>query len=207
MSFLISYPSISSHYVNFFLNELWQIVIDHFSQTKQGMFRPPNDDTFSSVLTFDISGSESPPKESGWPQKHQDFISLLGSDGHPDQTAMVIAMVAESDLEQWSSSWSADADQPWCPCNRPLSLGGYCVHQIRLRFLCFLWIVVIHGPCCEGSFELPWMPFERSMRGQIRHHCQDYWPHSPACIRTILINDWYALDALCTMQQLTLYSW
>ena len=89
---------------------------------------------------------------------------------------------------------------PWCPCNRPLSLGGYCVHQIRLRFLCFLWIVVIHGPCCEGSFELPWMPFERSMLGQIRHHCQDYWPHSPACIRTILINDWYALCtyALCS---------
>ena len=112
MSFLISYPSISSHYVNFFLDESWQIVIDHFSQTKQGMFRPPNDDTFSSVLTSDISGSESPPKESGWPQKHQDFISLLGSDGHPDQTAMVIAMVAESDLEQWSSSWSAAAGQP-----------------------------------------------------------------------------------------------
>ena len=111
MSFLISYPYISSHYVNFFLDESWQIVIDHFSQTKQGMFRPPNDDTFSNVLTCDISGSESPPKESGWPQKHQDFISLLGSDGHPDQTAMVIAMVAESDLEQWSSSWSADADQ------------------------------------------------------------------------------------------------
>ena len=109
MSFLISYPSSSSHYVNFFLDESWQIVIDHFSQTKQGMYRPPNGDTFSSVLTSDISGSESPPKESGWPQKHQDFISLLGSDGHPDQTAMVIAMVAESDLEQWSSSWSADA--------------------------------------------------------------------------------------------------
>ena len=110
MSFLISYPSSSSHYVNFFLDESWQIVIDHFSQTKQGMYRPPNGDTFSSVLTSDISGSESPPKESGWPQKHQDFISLLGSDGHPDQTAMVIAMVAESDLEQWSSSWSADAE-------------------------------------------------------------------------------------------------
>ena len=104
MSFLISYPSISSHYVNFFLDESWQIVIDHFSQTKQGMFRPPNGDTFSSVLTFDISGSESPPKESG----RQPLVGHKSTKISSLSFALMVIPIKQRCSLQWSlnQTWS-----------------------------------------------------------------------------------------------------
>ena len=139
---------------------------------------------------------------------------------------MVIAMVAGSDGDgHCNGRWirlpynghllficrcKPPPPRPWCPSRRTLCVpASVCVVDWNFYVLIrtvILWLMFCRFFCAAvlaASLNALWERKIKQPISQIRHHCQDHWPHSPTCIGIILINVCLAIQLNDAVQKYT----
>ena len=138
---------------------------------------------------------------------------------------MVIAMVAGSDSDgHCNGRWirlpynghllficrCKPPPRPWCPSRRTLCVpASVCVVDWNFYVLIrtvILWLMFCRFFCAAvlaASLNALWERKIKHPISQIRHHCQDHWPHSPTCIGIILINVCLAIQLNDAVQKYT----